>query len=148
FLFAASVGFAEPASSPSTQPATTRTADDLPPPMRVTLHLKDVPAKQALADLLAQVKLPPSLLHSYLDADLRDIRITADFVDQPFLVALKDLCRQCYLEPYDTYVPGKRIEFMRRAPNKARRSPATTRAAPSWMPPDVAAVRATTNLPL
>src|SRR5439155_7223735 len=95
-------------------PATTQSLGDAPAPTRVTLHFDGTPAKDALEQLLKQAGLSTATASESVMKSLGDLKITADFTDQPFMLALKELCRQAYLEPLYNADAFERVRFTSR----------------------------------
>jgi hypothetical protein len=122
-------------------PATTQSATDLPAPTRVTLKLQDTPVTDAFVQLFDEAGLPAAqALHPGFVAQFRGETITADFVDQPFLTVLLDLCRRCELEPQFTQDPARPISLSLR---RSRRSISTRPARGTTGPATLVSTRAT-----
>src|SRR5256885_11325813 len=114
--------------------ATTQSAGERAAPTRVTLHLHETPGNEAIEQLLRQAGLSaPGLNERAMAQRLADLKVTTDVVDQPFMLALKDLCRVTYLEPAYGADASQRIEFRTRRVRVAANRPAaamTTRPTP------------------
>jgi hypothetical protein len=119
----------------TTSPATTQSAE-LPPPTRVTLKLDHTPAVEALRSLFDQAHIPTDdILTEAFAQQLENVTVTAQLIDQPYNVALLEICRQAWLEPQYSWFQGQRLTLAIRRPRTApppRSSrPATTRSSTS-----------------
>src|SRR5690242_14081025 len=84
-----------PATSLLAQSATTQSSE-VPGPTRVTLKLDHVPAIDAFNQLFAQAGVVPDNVKRQpeLERQLRDAKVTTNLVDEPYLLALLELCKQ------------------------------------------------------
>ncbi len=96
----------------------------------VSVHAHDTPTRDVLNVLLRDGGLPTAAADKqHLSPAAGSVRVTCDLVDQPFMLAMKEVCRLAYLEPvYDGAEarPLQRVQFAVRRADKA-----TTR--PSWV---------------
>ena len=110
-------------------PATTRSAADLLAPTRVTLKLDHTPVVDALRSLFKQAGISgDNVLNDGFAQQTADLTVTADLVDQPYMVALIEICRQAYLEPHFSPQPGRLLTLAirrPRIPTSPRPRPAT-----------------------
>src|SRR4051812_3183979 len=99
----------------TSQPAT------MPAPTRVTLKLDHVALPEALKQLFdqAQVDASAALSPAFVE-EMSDVKVTADLVDQPYAMALLELCRQGWLEPRQGTPSGGDISFAVRRPRSLR----------------------------
>lgn len=130
------VATSSPAGAPATQPP-------LPEPTRITLTLEDATIQDALRRLLEAAQLPAQdPLDPQAARMLEGVNVSATIVDQPFVLAMIEICRQAGLEPIFTGNPARPVAFMVRNPpprgfTPHHSHPATTRP--------TAATRATTR---
>src|SRR5438876_2814873 len=115
----------------TTRPATTQATVELPAPTRVTLKLDHTPAVDALRSLFEQGGIASdTILNDDFAQQMADVTVTADLVDQPFMVALLEICRQSWLEPQFSAAPDRPLVLAIRRPRmnvpRQPRPPAST----------------------
>ena len=78
----------------------------LPEPTRVTLALRGVEPRVAFQKLFEQAKFPPNDASTFGFEYSASRKVTLDVTDEPFLLAMLELCRQGAMEP-GTYNMGE-----------------------------------------
>jgi hypothetical protein len=110
-------------------PATTATtrASLLPEPTHITLKLDHTPVIDALGQLFEQAKIPPrGISDPYFVRQMKGVTVTASIEDQPYCMALLELCKRGLLEPQAHPNAAMRLMLVNRRgpPGKPR---------PSWV---------------
>ena len=119
--------------SVAAEPATTQSTD-LPQPRRVNLKLDNTPAAEALRQLFDDAGLRSEDVHNpNFTRPLAGLTVTADIIDQPFMLALLEICRQTGLEPTFTPMQGRPVSFTFRGARRPGTAPATVPMRRSWM---------------
>ncbi|MEO6436416.1 MAG: hypothetical protein ABIP55_11755 [Tepidisphaeraceae bacterium] len=128
-----STAVAEAAPRPATTqsgdlPAPTLPAPTLPPPTRVTFKL-NTPLLEAFQRLFRDTSIPTiDFSQSLFIEALKGVTVTAEIIDQPFMLALLNLCRQGSLEPSFNSAPGLSFSFRRPSRSSSTRPSSTTNA--------------------
>ena len=130
----------------STTPATTQSSELPEAATRVTLKLDQTPAVEALRSLFAQADIPAdNILTEGFAQQMSDVTVTANLVDQPFMAALLEICRQCWLEPQFSSQPDRPITLAIRRPRVAVPRVAVPRIAVPRIAPTPSRGRAPTS---
>jgi hypothetical protein len=83
----------------------------------VTLKLDHTPAVDALRSLFDQAGINgDDILSEEFAQQLKDVTVTARLIDEPFNVALLEICRQAWLEPQFIWFQGRRLTLAIRRP--------------------------------
>jgi hypothetical protein len=116
-LFGYQAARAADSTKPTTRASATTQSSEIPAPTRITLKVDHGSGIDAMQQLFRLANLPTeTVITAHFGWRVEDMPVTVDLVDQPFCIALLELCRQTRLEPAQSPAPDRPTRWMMRSP--------------------------------